>query len=261
MFPTQNTFSVRLAALVFGLCVLVGPGSHESTASELRSASDFEAMEDPVARSQALFVEAGRVLQHPRCLNCHPSDPHPRQGDRMVMHQPPVVRAEKHVPVEQQCSTCHQPENIEHARLPGDPLWHLAPAEMGWLGVSLGAICEQIKDPERNGGKDLEAIHEHMSHDSLVGWAWNPGPGRESAPGTQAVFGELIRAWIDSGAHCPDGEAGTATGPVAPTDAGCIRCHGQLSAAASDSLDPVGEGLSSSPAAAQTASEGCAAGC
>ena len=26
---------------------------------------------------------------------------------------------------------------------------------------------------------------------------------RTSAPGTQAEFGALVKAWIDSGAHCP----------------------------------------------------------
>ena len=46
---------------------------------------------------------------------------------------------------------------------------------------------------------------EHMAHDSLVGWGWAPGAGREPAPGTQAQFGELIKAWADTGAHCPQG--------------------------------------------------------
>jgi len=36
-----------------------------------------------------------------------------------------------------------------------------------------------------------------------VGWAWHPGEERSPAPGTQAQFGALIRAWISSGAHCP----------------------------------------------------------
>ena len=42
-----------------------------------------------------------------------------------------------------------------------------------------------------------------MAHDELVGWGWSPGEGRTPAPGTQQQFGELIRAWIDSGAACP----------------------------------------------------------
>jgi hypothetical protein len=74
---------------------------------------------------------------------------------------------------------------------------------MAWIGQPLGAICEQIKDPKRNGGKSLEQIVEHMAHDSLVGWGWRPGVGREPAPGTQEEFGALIKAWVDAGAHCP----------------------------------------------------------
>jgi hypothetical protein len=46
-----------------------------------------------------------------------------------------------------------------------------------------------------------------MSEDSLVGWAWAPGAGRTPAPGTQAEFGALMRAWADSGAGCPPDKA------------------------------------------------------
>jgi hypothetical protein len=64
-------------------------------------------------------------------------------------------------------------------------------------------ICQQIKDPKRNGGKTLAAIHEHMANDTLVGWGWAPGGQREPAPGTQEQFGALIAAWIATGAQCP----------------------------------------------------------
>ena len=87
--------------------------------------------------------------------------------------------------------------------MPGHPKWQLAPIEMAWEGQPLGAICEQIKDPARNGGKSMAELLEHMAHDDLVGWGWNPGEGREPAPGNQEVFGALIKAWIDTGAHCP----------------------------------------------------------
>ena len=74
---------------------------------------------------------------------------------------------------------------------------------MAWEGKSLGAICEQIVDPGRNGGKTMDEIVEHMAHDSLVGWGWNPGAGREPVPGSQDVFGELIARWAADGAACP----------------------------------------------------------
>jgi hypothetical protein len=87
--------------------------------------------------------------------------------------------------------------------VPGSPAWHLAPASMAWAGQSLTAICEQLKDPTRNGERDLAAIVTHSAEDPLVGWGWNPGAGRTSPPGDQQTFGDLIRAWVDAGAHCP----------------------------------------------------------
>jgi hypothetical protein len=101
------------------------------------------------------------------------------------------------------CPTCHQEKNYDPARMPGNPQWRLAPIEMAWQGKSLGAICEQIKDPQRNGGHSLSEIVEHMAHDSLVGYGWSPGAGRTPVPGTQESFGMLIKAWADAGAVCP----------------------------------------------------------
>ena len=89
------------------------------------------------------------------------------------------------------------------AAYPDIRLWHLAPIEMAWAGKSLGEICEQIKDPKRNGGKSLDEIVHHMGEDSLVGWGWHPGVGRAPVPGTQQEFGALIKAWVEAGADCP----------------------------------------------------------
>ncbi|WP_245190943.1 hypothetical protein [Jannaschia formosa] len=50
----------------------------------------------------------GKVLQHPRCLNCHPVEGGPLQGDAMVPHQPPVMRGDAGFgAVGMRCSTCH----------------------------------------------------------------------------------------------------------------------------------------------------------
>jgi len=173
------------------------------SARTLRSPHDFAGIRDPAARSAALFVEAGKVLQHPRCLNCHPAGDRPSQGTGYP-HQPPVQRGADSLGVTtMRCTTCHQAANFDPGRVPGSPKWHLAPASMAWQKRSLAEICAQVKEPARNGGHSLAEIVEHMSRDPLVGWAWNPGAGREPAPGTQAAFGALIKAWVDSGAACP----------------------------------------------------------
>jgi hypothetical protein len=49
----------------------------------------------------------------------------------------------------------------------------------------------------------LALLHEHFAKDDLIAWAWNPGLGRAPVPGTQALLGDLIQAWIDTGAQCP----------------------------------------------------------
>jgi hypothetical protein len=87
--------------------------------------------------------------------------------------------------------------------IPGHPRWELAPIEMAWEGKSVGEICRQIKDRDRNGGRDLATLHEHLASDDLVAYGWHPGKGRAPAPGTQQQLGELVQAWIDSGAACP----------------------------------------------------------
>jgi hypothetical protein len=175
--------------------------------NQLRALAQFDAIADRAARSQALFVEASRVLTHARCVNCHPPDDMPRQGDGHALHDPPALRgtADRGIPG-LGCATCHQDRNVELARVPGAPDWRLAPAQMEWLDRSPAAICAQIKDPARNGGRTLVQIHDHLAHDALVGWAWQPGADRAPAPGTQAELGALVQAWIDTGAECPSEE-------------------------------------------------------
>jgi len=172
--------------------------------SDLRSPADFATIRDEAQRSSALFGEMNRVLSHARCANCHPQDGVPRQGDQSRFHDPMVEGGEdNHGLTAMECTSCHQETNLALARVPGAPGWHLAPVEMAWLGKTPAHICEQIKDPARNGKKTLAQIVEHLAHDKLVAWGWAPGHGRTPAPGTQAKLRALAAAWVDSGAHCP----------------------------------------------------------
>jgi len=173
--------------------------------NELRALSEFDAIHDRGDRSRALFGEVARVLGHPRCINCHPSGDTPHQRMAMELHDPPVVRGPADNGVAgMECTTCHQDRNQRLTRVPGAPNWHLAPIAMAWVGKSVSSICNQIKDPARNGGKTLAQIIEHVGHDELVGWAWAPGADREPAPGTQAQFSALTAAWVETGAECPE---------------------------------------------------------
>jgi len=178
-------------------------------AEDLAAPGSFAGITDDSERSAAIFTEMGKVLQHPRCLNCHPVDGTPRQGDDLALHQPPVVRGGPagFGAAAMRCTVCHGAENVAYVgaegSIPGHDPWHLAPLSMGWIGLSLPEICEQIKDPARNGGKSLAELQDHNANDGLVGWGWAPGEGRTPAPGSQERFGELTQAWIDAGAGCP----------------------------------------------------------
>jgi hypothetical protein len=198
-----------LAGAAAAVAIVGSPGAQ--TASELKSPSAFASISDQTVRSRALFAEAAKVITHPRCMNCHPAGDQPLQGNERP-HFPPVPRGEGGAGTASlPCSACHQQRNVELVAgrtttvksMPGHPRWQLAPHEMAWQGKSLGDICRQLKDVKRNGGRDLALLHEHFAKDDLVAWGWDPGTGRDPAPGSQAVLGELIQAWIDSGAECP----------------------------------------------------------
>lgn len=184
-------------------------GVGQSVGQNLQPPSAFASVSNLQARSVALFTEAGKVIQSPRCLNCHPVQRQPTQGDDLHAHVPFIqAGAENHGPKGLPCMSCHGPQNVatlgsKIRTVPGDPHWALAPVSMAWQGKSIGEICAQIKDPKRNGGRTLTQIHEHMATDHLVGWAWRPGEGRAAAPGTQEQFGSIIKVWISTGAHCP----------------------------------------------------------
>lgn len=175
----------------------------------LRSVASFDSIRDKAKRSAALFTEAGKVIQSPRCLNCHPATRTPTQGDEMRQHVPLMVaNDDNHGPKGLPCATCHGADNSRTfaagiASVPGNAHWQLAPIEMAWQGLTLPQICAQLKDPKRNGSRSLDQIVTHMNTDHLVGWAWSPGEGRAKAPGTQEGFGALIEAWVKTGGHCP----------------------------------------------------------
>jgi hypothetical protein len=175
-----------------------------SFTEDLKSPDAFNSIQNQEERSIALFYEAGKVLTHPRCVNCHPAGDRPLQGSDSHLHRPLAVRGDGGLGVAgMRCYSCHGQKNYDPARIPGHPEWHLAPIEMAWQGKSLRQICEHLKDPTRNGGRDMATLIAHMAVDSLVGWGWHPGAGRDPVPGTQQQFGALIKAWKDMGATCP----------------------------------------------------------
>ena len=203
---SETRFRTLAVAAALGTSLLTGYAASQTVSNDLASPASFASISDTNAQSAAIFTELGKVLTHPRCMNCHPSGdrPHQSQGDTRRLHQPPVVRgADGHGTESMRCAICHGNANFDPGRMPGHPEWHLAPREMGWEGRTLPEICEQLRDPARNGGRKVEELIHHIGEDTLVGWAWHPGFGRSPAPGTQKQAGALVEAWVQTGAACP----------------------------------------------------------
>ncbi len=148
-----------------------------------------------------------RVLQHPRCLNCHPAGDRPLQGDLGLEHAQNVQRGpDGRGLYAMACATCHQATNAPDAHQPpGAPHWQLPRPEepLVFEGRSSSELCRQLRDPAHNGGRSHEALLEHMTADPLVLWGWDPGPGRTPVPIAQPAFAAAARAWVEGGCRCP----------------------------------------------------------
>ena len=160
----------------------------------------------PILRSARRHSSSkpGKSCTHPRCLNCHPAGDRPAAGRPVIPISRWVQRgADGHGLAAMRCTTCHQAANYDAGR-------HARPSGVA-SGAALDGVAGQVarrdlRAAEGSGAQrraTSEEIVEHMAHDSLVGWGWTPGVGREPAPGTQAAFGALIKAWADTGAVCP----------------------------------------------------------
>ncbi len=149
------------------------------------------------------------VLTHPRCMNCHPNDPIPKQGDDRHPHYFGMARGENdHGFQATKCSTCHQSENNFYSGVPGAPHWALAPASMGWEGLSRTQIAERMLNPKTNGGRSHKDLVEHMTTDELVLWAWNPGVDANGKPRETPLVSEegfkvAVEQWFADGAVIP----------------------------------------------------------
>jgi hypothetical protein len=163
------------------------------------------------AAGLAAFETVRAVFQHPRCQNCHPSGDAPLQGDESRPHNQNVRRGPKgEGMVGLECGTCHGAANPPPAYgrniPPGNVKgWHMPPPEMKmvFVGQSPKALCEQVKDPARNGGRDMAALRTHLD-DPLVTWGWAPGFGRAAIPTPRDAFLAAFETWRAADAPCPE---------------------------------------------------------
>ncbi len=155
------------------------------------------------------FGTVQKVLQHPRCQNCHIPGDAPLQFDDRRVHGQNVKRGKNGMgSAGLHCNTCHGTENPPASygphMPPGAHGWRLPSAQhkMVFIGVSGGELCRQLKDKAENGGRDLAALRHHLD-DELVVWGWQPGVGRAPVDIPHDQFIAAFEQWAKAGAPCP----------------------------------------------------------
>lgn len=149
------------------------------------------------------------VLMHPRCINCHPGDDVPKQGDQARPHYFGVSRGANDKGFKAtQCATCHQSQNNTYSGVPGAPHWALAPNSMAWQGLSKNEIARALLDVTKNGNRSHEDLVHHLTEDALVLWAFNPGVDQNGIPRTKPAVSEeaykkAVKDWFSKGAIVP----------------------------------------------------------
>lgn len=174
--------------------------------------------EGSVTKEQGLtaFARIYEVASHPRCSNCHvgadnrPMWSGPSYG-KSRQHGMNINAGESRIGAESiACSTCHTTKSSDWAAANQMPHaaprvamgWQLAPVEAEWFGKSSVEVCNQLRDPERNGDRDMMALAAHLDHDLILHWAWNPGGGREPAPYSLQEHVDDILTWGVAGMPC-----------------------------------------------------------
>lgn len=171
--------------------------------------------EGSVSRDEGLaaWSRIYEVASHPRCSNCHvgadniPMWSGPTYGKTRA-HGMNINAGESRIGAEfVACSTCHALReaglnDVPHAAPQVAMDWMLAPVEAEWFGKSSVEICNQLRDPERNGDRDHLALASHLDHDLILHWAWNPGGGREPAPYSLQEHVNDVLAWGVAGFPC-----------------------------------------------------------
>ncbi|MFA8388203.1 MAG: hypothetical protein ACEPO2_21495 [Pelagibaca sp.] len=156
------------------------------------------------------------VLTRPRCLNCHVgADNAPLWGTTETpdrIHGMAINAGNSRIGTEtMSCKTCHQtstrPNTVPHAAPHCGMDWRLAPVEFQWTDRSSAEICAQLRDPARNGGRDEAGLIEHILHDAelrgFITWSFDPGAGRDPAPGSLQTHLADMANWTAAGMPCP----------------------------------------------------------
>ncbi len=197
-----------IPVFLFATIILAADFETESSTNDTETSMVSTNTSTAIA-NEANFKKMMDVLTHQRCMNCHPSDNIPKQGEDSHPHYFGMARGEGNLGFEAtNCNTCHQHENNDFSGVPGAPEWSLAPASMKWEGLTRAEIAASMLDPKRNGGRDHEHLIEHLTEHALVLWAWEPGIDaagnpREKPPVPVEEYKKAVKEWFENGAVIP----------------------------------------------------------
>ena len=204
----KNSIKRYLAALLLFTGMAIA--ASYTVSFESKSYAIIDADKKSITKNDDNYTKMMDVLTSPRCINCHPNDNIPKQGDDSHPHYFGMSRGKNNLGYEAtKCTTCHQTENNDYSGVPGAPEWSLAPAQMFWDGLSRKEIAESMMDPIRNGGRTREETMHHLTEHELVLWAWNPGvkadgTPREKPPVPLEEYKNAVKEWIENGAIIPE---------------------------------------------------------
>jgi len=193
--------------LLISVIVSVSIASYSETGDDEVPPKDEKKTLKEENESLIAFNKMMDVLTHQRCINCHPSDNVPKQGEDSHAHRFEITRANGISATK--CNTCHQSSNNIYSGVPGAPHWALAPHKMRWEGLSRIEIATSMMNPENNGNRTPEDIMHHLTEHELVLWAWEPGVDaegkeREIPPVSKEEYIAAVKKWIALGAMIPE---------------------------------------------------------
>ena len=95
----------RVRVYILGLGLFLGTSAiAEETTNQERE--EQEVSPEELQQGIGAFQDVYEVLQHPRCLNCHPNGDAPLQTDNSTPHAMNITRTSTDAGLE--CATCHQ---------------------------------------------------------------------------------------------------------------------------------------------------------
>jgi len=202
----SNSLLQVIIVLAIAFFIITAMTSASKEGDRYHTINDRRSLAKDSIESVKAFMGVYKVLMSPRCMNCHPSGDVPLQGDDSHLHVMFPKRGIEGTGVyAMKCANCHQPVNTAGLNTPpGNPKWHLPPANMKMVfqGKTAHQLAKQLIDRKQNGNKSMEQLIEHAS-DTLVRWAWNPGEGRTLPPMSHTEFKKAWVTWLTKGAYAP----------------------------------------------------------